>query len=245
MAKQNVYDNEIFFDGYKRIRDNQANANNLFEIPALFSIMPDLTGKKVLDLGCGFGEHCARFIKEGAENVVGIDISEKMLEIARKENNHAKITYINMPMEDMEELEGQFDVVVSSLAFHYVEDFEGVVKNVYKKLSENGTFVFSQENPLCTCHSGGDRWTRDVNGEKLFMNLSNYSVEGERESAWFIDNVKKYHRMFSTIVNTLVEAGFQIEKMLEPIPTEELLSMYPGYRDLYHKPDFLIIRAGK
>ena len=53
MAKQNIYDNETFFEGYKKIRDNEANANNLFEIPALFSMMPDLTGKRVLDLGCG------------------------------------------------------------------------------------------------------------------------------------------------------------------------------------------------
>ena len=83
MAKQNIYDNEIFFEGYKKIRDNEANANNLFEIPALFSMMPDLTGKRVLDLGCGFGEHCMQCIRQGAEKVVGIDISEKMLEVAR------------------------------------------------------------------------------------------------------------------------------------------------------------------
>lgn len=52
MAQQNIYDNEIFFEGYKKIRDNEVNANNLFEMPALFSMMPDLTGKRVLDLGC-------------------------------------------------------------------------------------------------------------------------------------------------------------------------------------------------
>ena len=54
MAKQNIYDNETFFEGYKKIRDNEINANNLFEIPALFSMIPELNGKKVLDLGCGF-----------------------------------------------------------------------------------------------------------------------------------------------------------------------------------------------
>lgn len=55
MAKQNIYDNERFFDGYRKLRENKVNANNLFEIPALFSLLPDLRGKKVLDLGCGFG----------------------------------------------------------------------------------------------------------------------------------------------------------------------------------------------
>lgn len=245
MPKQNIYDNEIFFEGYKKIRDNELNANNLFEIPALFSMMPDLNGKKVLDLGCGFGEHCRRFVNDGADQVTGIDISEKMLDVARKENSDSKISYINLAMEDIAQLNERFDVIISSLAFHYVEDFSGVVKNIYKMLYEGGLFIFSQENPLCTCHSGGDRWTRDEKGEKIYLNLANYGVEGERESVWFVNNVKKYHRTFSTIMNTLIEAGFHIEKMIEPLPTDQLLEEYPEYKDLFHKPDFLLIKAKK
>lgn len=245
MAQQNIYDNEIFFEGYKKIRDNEVNANNLFEIPALFSMMPELRGKRVLDLGCGFGEHCRRFVECGAEKVVGVDISEKMLEVANIENSDKKITYLNMPMEEISQLSDRFDIVISSLAFHYVEDFDGVIRNVYEMLDENGVFIFSQENPLCTCHSGGDRWTRDKNGNKLHLNLADYGIEGERESVWFVDNVKKYHRTFSTIVNALIETGFIIEKMIEPLPTDELLGKYPDYKDLLHKPDFLLIRVRK
>ena len=245
MQQQNIYDNEIFFEGYKKIRDNEVNANNLFEIPALFSMMPELKGKRVLDLGCGFGEHCRRFVDYGAEKVVGVDISEKMLEVAMTENSHPRITYINIPMEEIPQLNEQFDVVVSSLAFHYIEDFEGVIKNVYDMLDVGGIFLFSQENPLCTCHSGGNRWTRDEKGNKLYLNLADYGVEGERESVWFVDNVKKYHRTFSTIINTLIEAGFSVEKMIEPLPTDELLEKYPHYKDLFHKPDFLLIKVRK
>ncbi|MBQ7905080.1 MAG: methyltransferase domain-containing protein [Spirochaetaceae bacterium] len=245
MAQQNIYDNEIFFAGYKKIRENQVNANNLFEIPALFSMMPNLKDKTILDLGCGFGEHCKGFVERGAKKVIGIDISEKMLEIAKQENADSKITYINMPMENIFELTEKFDIVISSLAFHYVEDFAGVVKNVYNLLNENGAFIFSQENPLCTCHSGGQRWTKDENGNKLYLNLSNYGIEGERESTWFVDDVKKYHRTFSSIINTLIETGFKIEKLIEPLPTEDLLKKYPDYKDLFHKPDFLLVKCTK
>lgn len=245
MAQQNIYDNEIFFAGYKKIRENQVNANNLFEIPALFSMMPNLKDKTILDLGCGFGEHCKGFVESGAKKVIGIDISEKMLEIAKQENADSKITYINMPMENIFKLTEKFDIVISSLAFHYVEDFAGVVKNVYNLLNENGAFIFSQENPLCTCHSGGQRWTKDENGNKLYLNLSNYGIEGERESTWFVDDVKKYHRTFSSIINTLIETGFKIEKLIEPLPTEDLLKKYPDYKDLFHKPDFLLVKCTK
>lgn len=77
---QNIYDNQDFFDGYKKLRDNPYSANNLEEKPALFYLAPDLQGKAVLDLGCGYGENCAEFKALGATIVLGVDISEKMLE---------------------------------------------------------------------------------------------------------------------------------------------------------------------
>ena len=245
MAKQNIYDNEQFFSGYKKLRDNEASANVLFEMPALFSLLPDLKDKKVIDLGCGFGEHCIEYIHKGATKVVGVDISEKMLEEARRENSNPHVTYMNTPMENISEIGETFDVAISSLAFHYVEDFDILVKDVYEMLCEGGTFVFSQENPINTCFSSGSRWTKDENGNKLYANLANYSLEGERESKWFVDGVKKYHRTFSTIVNTLAGAGFTIEKMIEPVPTLELLERYPEYADLLHRPDFLLVKARK
>ena len=75
------------------------------------------------------------------------------------------------------------------------------------------------------------------------MNLSGYGHEGERKTRWFVDGVIKYHRMFSTIINALVEAGFVVERMNEPLPSPELLEKYPCYSDLLHKPDFLLVKA--
>ena len=245
MAQQNIYDNATFFEGYRNLREKENNANNLFEIPALLSLLPELDGKKVLDLGCGFGDHCRLFAEMGAEKVIGIDISSKMLDVARKENADSRIEYINMPIESIDKLNVSFDIAVSSLAFHYIEDFSGAVKNVFDRLSEGGIFVFSQEHPLVTCHSRGSRWTKDENGEKLYVNLANYGVEGERETKWFVEGVKIYHRTFSFIINTLTEAGFTVEKMIEPRPSPELLEKHPEHKDLFHKPDFLLIRARK
>jgi len=80
-SSQNIYDNQTFFDGYKKLRDNPESANILEEKPVLFSLAPDLTSKAILDLGCGYGENCAEFKRLGASSVVGIDISEKILEV--------------------------------------------------------------------------------------------------------------------------------------------------------------------
>lgn len=48
MSKQNIYDNETFFNEYRKLREREVNANNLFELPTLFSMIPDLNGKKCL-----------------------------------------------------------------------------------------------------------------------------------------------------------------------------------------------------
>lgn len=165
MARQNIYDDECFFEGYKKIRQNEINANTLFEIPELFALLPDLNGKTILDMGCGFGEHCTKFVELGAATVVGIDISKKMLEVAEAENGHPSISYIHMPIEEISKLHKKFDIVISSLAMHYVENYEAVVRDVYQLLKDGGIFVFSQEHPLTTCFSSGDRWTKDENGK--------------------------------------------------------------------------------
>ena len=242
---QNIYDNDVFFAGYSKIRENKSNANELFEKPALFSLLPNLTGKTVIDLGCGFGEHCMEYVRRGAASVVGIDISKKMLSVAQTENSHPKITYMHLAMEEVSRIKNQFDVVTSSLAIHYIKDYQVLVHDVHELLKDDGVFVFSQEHPMNTCFSDGDRWTRDANGRKLYANISNYGVEKEVESTWFIEHVKKYHRTCSTVVNTLIDNRFVIEKIVEPVPSAELLAAHPEQDDLLHKPLFLLIRARK
>ena len=243
--KQNIFDNEIFFNGYSKLRENKGCANDLFEKPALFSLLPTLKEKTVLDLGCGYGEHCVHYIEEGAKRVVGVDISRKMLAVAESQNSRPGITYLNMPMENIGELQEDFDIIVSSLAFHYVEDFKALTASINRRLNNNGVLVFSQEHPMTTCFTTGSRWTKDENGKKIYANISNYSADGERSSTWFVDNVKKYHRTFSTIINTLTETGFRIDRLIEPVPTAEMLKEHPEQADLLHKPDFLLVKAVK
>lgn len=77
------------------------------------------------------------------------------------------------------------------------------------------------------------------------MRVADYCVERRNDSTWFVEGVQRYHRMFSTIVNTLVDNGLYIIKVVEPYPTEELIQKHPEYYDLFHQPDFLFIKAVK
>ena len=240
---QNVYDNDVFFEGYMKLREDENSANMLVEVPAMFSLLPDVKGKRVLDLGCGSGQYCLEFLKMGARKIVGVDISQKMLSVAKKKS--IDVEYIRADINDLSFLDEQFDIVFSSMAFHYIKDFDKLCENIYKILSPDGCLQFSREHPIQLAPTGGNKWTKDEQGNKLAFHLSDYTVEGERKTNWFIEGIVKKHLTFSSIINTLIENGFIIEKILEPVPSEEDIERLPTFADTRHKPHFLIIKAKK
>ncbi len=246
MSNQNIFDNEIFFDGYSELRSREINSNNMLEQPAMKEMLPKQTGKTVLDLGCGCGANCVEFIKSGASSVIGIDISEKMLSIAKEKAFHKSIEYINMSMTDISALNRKFDLVYSSLAFHYIEDFEKLCKDIYDLLNENGYLLFSQEHPLITATiNGNGHYNKDESGRKISYTFSNYNEPGERKVHWYVDDVKKYHRTFSDTINALSKAGFIVEEVCEPQPKGWAMEKWPALYDEFIKPSFLIVKARK
>ena len=245
MGDQNIYDNPVFFEGYRRLRENPLAANTVIEKPALFSLCPDFAGQAVLDLGCGCGENCRTIAEAGAKAVVGVDISQKMLAVAKAENTAENVRFVEMSMTDLSGLQGRFDVILSSLAVHYIEDFGQLLGHVYRLLAEDGLLVFSQEHPLTTALTKDDYWHRDENGVALHYKLTDYGRPGVRQTNWIVEGVVKYHRTFGDIVNALTASGFVMEAMLEPMPEEAVMKQDESYRKYYHKPDFLLIRARK
>ena len=249
MKPQNIYDNQEFFDSYKELRSKSDAANDLEEKPALFSLLPNLEGKTILDLGCGYGENCAKFLEMGAKNAIGVDLSEKMLEVAK--NEHPDITFLRGDMNDLtplasnNELPVSYDLILSSLAMHYIADFKKLAEEVYSMLSPDGYFIFSQEHPLNTAPINGIKWERDENNNALYYHLTDYTKTGERSVNWLVNGVIKYHRTFADLINALSEVGFTIERILEPAPTPEIIAISPKRAKNVHKPNFLLIKAKK
>lgn len=144
MSKQNIYDNDSFFENFKRIRDDDVNFNDLIETPILHAMLPNLQSKTVLDVGCGMGQHAKQYSAMGAKSVIGIDISDKMLAYAKEHNSADNIRYVKMAMEDIGKLDERFDVITSSLAFDYAntgdneasanKQFVGVKQFQFRKL---------------------------------------------------------------------------------------------------------------
>jgi SAM-dependent methyltransferase len=241
LAPQNIYDDTIFFEGYKALRDNDTGLNGVLEIPALHRLLPDLSNLQVLDLGCGFGEF-ARFARtQGAASVTGVDISKRMLEEAATRTSDASVMYLHCPIEHYQPAPDAFDLVVSSLALHYIEDYAALVERVFQCLKPGGRFLFSVEHPVCTAYPAG--WARDNEGRKRHWPVDHYRQEGKRDTRWFVDGVIKYHRTVETYINTLIQAGFRLEHLGEPAPSAEALKVRPTLEDDCRRPPFLFLRA--
>lgn len=137
--KENNYDNPEFFSQYRRFPRSVEGLSAAGEWHALQKLFPDFSGKRVLDLGCGFGWHCRYAADHGAAAVIGVDLSEKMLEKARADTFDGRIHYVRGAMEEVDFPPASFEAVLSSLALHYVEELGPVFRRVWDWLAPAGT----------------------------------------------------------------------------------------------------------
>jgi len=164
------------------------------EQPMFLELLPDATGLRVLDLGRGAGQLSFHVAQAGAANVIAIDIRGTMLGLARKERNHPRVSYRRDAIEAVRFGPTSFDLVVSSLALHYVPDYPGLVHNIAEWLTPGGVLVYSTEHPIYTARLPGEGWVRDEHGHAVGWQIDNYFDEGPREERWFVEGVRKYHR---------------------------------------------------
>lgn len=242
--KQNKYDDAAFFTKYSQMARSIGGLEAAGEWPAFRELLPELCEKDVLDLGCGFGWHCRYARTQQARSVVGVDLSEKMLARARESTHDPAIQYRRLAIEDIDFSAEEFDVVISSLALHYVERFDLVCRNVRHCLKAGGTFVFSVEHPVFTARAAQD-WSYGPHGERLHWPVDQYQEEGPRQARFLEQEVVKYHRTVATYVNTLIDSGFTLTKLCEPHPTQELLDTDPEWQDEMRRPMFLLMAAVK
>ncbi len=242
--KQNKYDDPAFFARYSQMTRSIGGLEAAGEWPAFRALLPTLHEKKVLDLGCGFGWHCRYAREQQARSVVGVDLSEKMIARARESTNDSAIEYRQCAIEDLDFPAAEFDMVLSSLALHYVKHFDLVCRNVHAWLVPQGMFVLSVEHPVFTALAAQD-WYYGPHGERLHWPLDHYQEEGPRQARFLDHNVVKYHRTVATHLNALINAGFTITTLSEPQPTQEMLETHPDMWDETRRPMFLLIAAAK
>lgn len=236
-----IYDNEKFFKEYSHMLRSQEGLKGAGEWETFKALMPEVANKSILDIGCGYGWHCQYVAEQGATEVVGIDNSDKMLAVAREKNEFTQVTYENMPVEAMDFEANQFDLVLSSLVFHYIADFDALIKSIKRVLKAQGQLIFTVEHPVFTAE-GSEQWVQNDDGENQFFPVDNYFYEGARDTDFLNTSIKKYHRTLTTYIETLIQNGFKINHVVEPMPSEDMREL-DGMADEMRRPMMLIISA--
>jgi SAM-dependent methyltransferase len=215
--------------------------NALYERPAMLAMMPPLEGLHVLDAGCGSGLYCELLLDRGAR-VTGMDESAGMLAHAgrRLAGRGVDLRVANL-RDPLPFADGSFDAVVSALVLHYLRDWGATLAELRRVLRPDGWLLFS------THHPGSDvAHYRPPPGSAPGTSASAryLEVEAQEDTIGWVGRICFYRRPMSRIVNDLAQAGFAIERMDEPMPTDAFRRLKPErYARIAVQPEFLFIRA--
>lgn len=240
---QNIYDDPGFFAGYSRLPRQMLGLAGAPEWPAVRGLIPDLAGRRVVDLGCGFGWASRWMREQGAVSVLGIDLSENMLARARSDTADAAIRYQRADLETLELPVATFDFAFSALTLHYVRDLARLVEMIHAALTPGAGFVFTIEHPvfMAAVHP---HWIEDEDGRRTWP-VNQYAIEGERRTNWFAESVVKYHRRLGTTLNTLINAGFAIRAVDEFAPAPSQVRETPELAEEMERPMMVLISASR
>ncbi|MGK7948809.1 MAG: class I SAM-dependent methyltransferase [Xenococcaceae cyanobacterium] len=232
---QSFDDYAEFAEAYVKHTESSSH-NAYYERPAMFSILSNLKFNRVLDAGCAGGIYAEWLLNRGAD-VVAIDINQKMVEFTKQRiNNRGRVDQadLNRPLTFLRDR--SLDLIFSSLTLHYLPDWTKVFREFNRILLPEGLLLFSTHHPFL---------------DYLLFEKTNYFSQELIEDEWqsFGDKpvkVRFYSRPLNSMIDSLTNAGFAVENIIEPRPTEECQQLYPqDYEKLSTKPWFLIILARK
>jgi ubiquinone/menaquinone biosynthesis C-methylase UbiE len=213
--------------------DNDTGSYNAFyERPAMISLLGDVTGLRVLEIGCGAGPLTSWLVDNGA-TVSAMDVSPEMLRLARHRVGD-RATFVVADLEHPLSFasDGDFDLVVASLVLHYVKDWEAVLGEFARALRAGGEVVFSTHHPTMDwrIHSFDDYFAVAQVTETWAKGSGEYEV-----TFW--------RRPLTAMTEAISAAGFGIVRLVEPQPLPELQSRDPAaYGVLSTEPRFLFFR---
>lgn len=214
------------------IRDNNYNAN--YDRPSLLSLLPDVRGKTVIDLGCGPGEYAETLLNQGAR-VTAVDGSEPMVELVKEKLGERVRCYQQDLAQGLpHEHDDVYDLAVSALMIHYLENLTPLFLEIRRVLKPGGLFVFSTHHPFV---------------DFQFTPSGNYFLQEKIVDEWDTlgkpVRVEYFRRSLSQIIQPLTEARFSVLELSEGKPAAEMAQTAPeSFQKLSTEPGFLFLKCG-
>ncbi len=238
---KDFYEDDKILRDYLEFRYHPESPNESLEKPAFLELLGDIKNKSILDLGCGDAKFGSELLEKGCATYLGVEPSSKMLEYARKNLANTKCEVEQATIETWSYPAEQFDMVVSRLALHYVENLDEAFQNIYKTLKPGGRFVFSTLHPVITSFDT----PREKGEVRTNWIVNEYFKQSSRQVKLRNNYVAQYHRTLENIFISLQNAGFVFEGLREGSPKAEYFTDAELLERRLRIPLFLIISARK
>jgi SAM-dependent methyltransferase len=235
------YDDDAVFAMYTAHRQQPDNPPDTLEKPIFLDLVGAVAGLRILDLGCGTARFGRDVLARDCQRYVGVEGSQNMVTMAEQILAGSPGQIVHSIIETWDYPEAAFDLVVSRLVLHYIEDFAALCANVYHTLGTNGRFIFSVEHPVVTA----DARNWETNDDRHNWIVDNYFVPGPRSTPWLGGRVVRYHRTIDEYFGTIQNAGFVIESLRESRPRREQFADGLIYEQHKRIPLFLLLAARK
>ena len=236
------YDDEGVFATYTSGRETRIDSpNETLERPVFDELVGELSGLRILDLGCGNAAFGREALERGCLSYLGIDGSQKMVAAAKEKLAGTVGKVMRATIESLAYPSQQFDLVTSRLALHYVQDIQPVFDQVYQALIDGGRFVFSVEHPVIT--SCDRAWGH--RGVRQDWIVDDYFETGQRVTQWMGGEVIKYHRTVEDYFIALRTSGFIVESLRESRPQQARFRDQATYERRKRIPLMLFFAANR
>jgi SAM-dependent methyltransferase len=228
---------EPIADGYAETID-EAPYNALYERPAMLAALPEVAGRRILEAGCGAGWYTERLLARGAR-VTAVDASARLVEHTRRRlatlepeaRQRAEVRVADLRERLDFAADGGFDGIVSALVMHYLRDWSPALAEFRRVLAPGGWLLFSTHHPA-------------ADAARLPAGASYFDVVQEEDFWERVGTVRFYRRPLMAIGDALAGAGFGIQRIIEPHPTEEFRALKPSaYERLLRQPEFILVLA--
>ena len=215
---------------------DSAPFNALYERPAMLALLPPVDGLRILDAGCGSGWYSAQLLVRGA-TVDAVDGSAAMVDHARRrfaglpEADSLRVTVSVADLEQPLPFEDKtFDGAVSPLVLHYMKDWRPALKELRRVLRPGAWLQLSTHHPAADA--------------ALFKTQDYFAVERVTDNWDWVGEVTFYRRPLTEIFDSLADAGFRVERVVEPVPTEKFRDAdAESFQRLMNQPAFIIMIA--
>jgi SAM-dependent methyltransferase len=190
--------------------ENERNLfNAYYERPEMIRLAGDVSGRRVLDAGCGSGPLAAALRARGAD-VTGFDVSAAMVDLARDRLGEDADLHVADLGEPLPFADAEFDDVVASLVLHYLEDWSGPLAELRRVLKPGGRLILSVNHPVIF---------PVVYPDENYFGVTKYSEDHamDGQTVW----LTFWHRPLHAMTDAFTAAGFRIATISEPPPASD------------------------